>query len=70
MNYWTKSMQILKKKLVSTGMIENWPANCIWIGVLKYNWTKGRQQGWRIEEDLNMNVIFRSLYSTRKEKGL
>jgi len=44
--------------VVLTGMKEDWLATCTWLGVLKYNWTEGRQEVWRLEEKLKARMLF------------
>jgi hypothetical protein len=39
-------------------------AYCAWIKVLKYDWTEGRREVWRLEDELNTAAVFRRLYST------
>jgi hypothetical protein len=38
---------------------EDLSANCAWVGVLKCDWTKGRQK-----EGLDKNVVCHRVYST------
>ena len=60
---WTKLMQILK----GTGI--DWHerrllATCTWLRVLKYDWTEGRQEVWRLEEELDKDIACHHFCST------
>ena len=48
-------MQILKSML--TGTKEDLSGNCKWISVLKYDWTKEREEVWRLEEELDKDGV-------------
>jgi len=50
--------------MVLTGSEEDWSGDCIWIRVLKHDWTKGRQEVWRLEEALDKDAVCHQLYST------
>jgi len=52
---WTKLMQILKRTGIDWR--ERRLANCTWIRGLKYDWTEGRQEVCRLEEELNKDAV-------------
>ena len=43
---------------------EDWSANCTSIRVWKYDYTKWWQEVWRLEEELDKDVVCSRLYST------
>jgi len=43
--------------VVSIGMKEDCLANCTWIRGLKYDWTEGRQEVCRLDEELDKDAV-------------
>jgi len=52
---WTKLMQTLKRTGIDWH--ERRLTNCIWITGLKYDWTEGRQEVHRQEEEFNKDAV-------------
>jgi len=52
------------RELVSTGVKEDWLATCTWIRGLKYDWTEGRQEVCRLEEELDKDAVCHQFCST------
>ena len=50
--------------MVLTGVKEDWLATCTWLRVLKYDWTEGRQEVWRLEEELEKDAVCHQFCST------
>ena len=40
-----------------TSVKEDWLATCEWLKVLKYDWIGGRQDVWRLEEELDKDAV-------------
>ena len=56
---WWKSW----RKLLLSDMKEDWSTNCTWIRVLKYDWTKRRQEVWRLEKELDKDAVCHRFYT-------
>jgi hypothetical protein len=50
-------------QLVPTDAKGDWSASCAWIRVLKYDWNKGKQDRWRLAEELDKDVVYHKFYS-------
>jgi hypothetical protein len=45
-------------------MEEDWSANCKWIRVCKYDWTKEASGLWGMDEESDMDSVCYWIYST------
>ena len=50
--------------MVLNGAKVNWLANCTWVRGLKYDRTEGRQEVWKLEEELDKDAVCHQFCST------
>lgn len=50
--------------------IKDWLATCTRLRALKYDWTEGRQEMWRLEEELDKDAVYHEFCSACTRNAL